>query len=181
MSRARKLSPWPETLFLALAALIAVDNSEAQPVRGHAAQSVHARPAPQQRANAGGARNLSGRTAANGNRNVNGNGTINHNGNFNHNTNINNNTNINRNVDVNVDVDDHWDGGWRDHPVAAGVAFGTAAAVTAAAINSVVYSLPPACVVSPYSGLTYYHCGSAWYEPRYEGTTVTYVVVNAPY
>ena len=175
MRRARKLSPWPETLFLALAAILAVENSEAQPVRGHAAQSVHSRPAPQ-RAGGGADRNIHGQTY-NGNRP--GNGSINRNGNFNHNANINNNTNINRDVDVNVDVDDHWDHDY--HPVARGVAFGAAAAVTAAAINSVVYSLPPACVVSPYSGLTYYHCGSAWYEPRYEGTTVTYVVVNAPY
>lgn len=88
-----------------------------------------------------------------------------------------------RNVDINVDrhvdvdVDHRWD--WDDdhHPVARGVAFGTAAAVTAAAVGSLFYSLPPAC--SPYAG-SYYYCGGVYYEPRYQGDTVVYVVVDRP-
>jgi hypothetical protein len=29
--------------------------------------------------------------------------------------------------------------------------------------------------------LTYYQCGSTWYQPSYSGGSVTYVVVNSPY
>ena len=38
------------------------------------------------------------------------------------------------------------------------------------------YSLPPNC--APYNA--YYQCGNVWYQPQYQGSTVTYVVVNAP-
>jgi hypothetical protein len=41
--------------------------------------------------------------------------------------------------------------------------------------------LPPACAPSPYGGVTYYSCGGAWYQPRYSGSSVEYVVVNQPY
>ena len=30
------------------------------------------------------------------------------------------------------------------------------------------------------NGVTYYQCGSAWYQPAYQGTQVTYIVVHAP-
>jgi hypothetical protein len=84
--------------------------------------------------------------------------------------------NINRNVNVNGydhggDWDDHY------HPVARGVAIGTAAAVTSAAIGSMIYSLPPAC--SPYQG-SYYYCGGVYYQPQYQGDKVVYVVVQQP-
>lgn len=92
---------------------------------------------------------------------------------------------VGNNVNVNVDHDNGW--GWDNdyHPVAAGVAFGTAAAVTSAAITSATvgsryYSLPPACSPYPYSGYTYYSCGGVYYAPRYEGDTVVYVVVDQP-
>lgn len=90
------------------------------------------------------------------------------------------NVNIGNDVNVNVDRDNGW--GWDHdyHPVAAGVAFGTAAAVTSAAIGSRYYSLPPACAPYPYSGYTYYSCGGVYYAPRYEGDTVVYVVVDQP-
>ena len=32
----------------------------------------------------------------------------------------------------------------------------------------------------PYSGLTYYSCGGAYYKPTYQGDTVVYVVVDKP-
>ena len=51
-----------------------------------------------------------------------------------------------------------------------------AAAVTAAVVGSMIYTLPPSCVTWSY----YYRCGEVWYQPQYEGTAVTYVVVNAP-
>jgi len=30
------------------------------------------------------------------------------------------------------------------------------------------------------NGMSYYQCGSTWYQPRYAGSQVTYVVVNPP-
>lgn len=91
--------------------------------------------------------------------------------------------NIDRNVNVNGGDWDHG-GGWYDndyHPIAAGVAFGAAAAVTSAAIGSMYYSLPPSCSPYPYSGYTYYSCGGVYYQPQYQGSTVTYVVVDEPH
>jgi hypothetical protein len=82
--------------------------------------------------------------------------------------------NVNINVDNGYDWDDHY------HPVARGVAFGTAAAVTAAAVGSMIYSLPPSCVNRIYGGVTYYGCGNVWYEPQYQGDKVVYVVVEQP-
>jgi hypothetical protein len=79
--------------------------------------------------------------------------------------------------DIDVNVDHGWDG---YHPVARGVAYGTAAAVTAAAIGSVAYSLPPSCSTYPYYGYSYYRCGDVWYQPQYSGDQVTYVVVEQP-
>ena len=57
---------------------------------------------------------------------------------------------------------------------------GAAVGVTAAAVGSMIYSLPPSCVSSPYSGSTYYNCGGTYYQPQYSGTQVTYQVVNYP-
>lgn len=92
------------------------------------------------------------------------------------------NVNIGNNVNVNVDHDNGWGWGWDDdhHPIAAGVAFGTAAAVTSAALGSRYYSLPPACAPYPYAGFTYYSCGGVYYAPQYEGDRVVYVVVERP-
>ena len=96
------------------------------------------------------------------------------NGNFNGNT-------YNRN-NVQINGDNGWNhgccggyGGYA-HPVAAGMAVGAVAGVTAAAIGSMAYSLPPGC--SPYGG--YYNCGGTYYQPQYSGSDVTYVVVNNP-
>lgn len=90
-----------------------------------------------------------------------------------------NNGNINAGNNINIDNDGGW-GGWNDYPVGAGLAIGTAAAVTAAAIGSTYYALPPSCAPYPYGGYSYYHCGGAYYEPRYEGDTVVYVTVPDP-
>lgn len=65
--------------------------------------------------------------------------------------------------------------------MAAGVAFGAAAAVTSAVVGSMIYSLPPSCSSVYYGGISYSHCGSVWYAPQYAGSSVTYVVVNPPY
>jgi len=80
---------------------------------------------------------------------------------------------------VNIENNGGW-GGWNDYPVGAGLAVGTAAAVTAAAIGSTYYSLPPSCAPYPYGGYSYYQCGGVYYEPRYEGDTVVYVTVPQP-
>ena len=42
------------------------------------------------------------------------------------------------------------------------------------------YALPPGCASYYYGGYPYYGCGGAWYQPHYEGSDVTYVVVEAP-
>jgi hypothetical protein len=120
----------------------------------------------------------------NRNTNINTNtGTVNRNtnvntdyGNVNRNTNVNvNNGNVNINRDVDIDVNHGW---YDNHPVAAAAAVGTAVAVTAAAVGSIVYSLPPACTVVVENGTQYNYCGGVYYQPMYSGSTVTYVVVN---
>jgi hypothetical protein len=108
----------------------------------------------------------------------------------NRNTNVNRNVNqnVNRNIDVDrdvdfdrdIDVDVDYDGccyrgGWG---TAAAVA--TTAAVTAAAIGSVVYSLPPSCTIVVVNGYSYQQCGNVWYQPQLTGSSTTYVVVDSP-
>lgn len=63
---------------------------------------------------------------------------------------------------------------------AVGVVAGTAAAVTSAALGSTVYALPTNCVTVFRGDLTYFQCGSVWYQPQYLGSGVTYVVVAPP-
>jgi hypothetical protein len=84
--------------------------------------------------------------------------------------------------DVNINVDNDYGYRWNDnyHPVARGVAVGTAVAVSAAVVGSMIYTLPPSCVNRYYGGVTYYGCGSVWYQPQYQGDTVVYVVVQQP-
>jgi hypothetical protein len=118
----------------------------------------------------GGARHVSNHSV---HRNVNRN--VNRDVNRNINRNVNRNRNINRHVDVDVDWDHrHY------HPVARGVAAGVAAGVTAAAIGSIAYSLPGGCGTVVVDGIAYRECGGVWYVPRYQGSQVVYVVVNAP-
>jgi hypothetical protein len=99
---------------------------------------------------------------------------------------MNRNVDVNRNVNANVDsrYNDYHGGGYYGgdyHPVAAGVALGVAAGVTAAAIGSLTYALPSGCASYTYSSSgSYYQCGSVWYQPQYQGSNVTYVVVNSP-
>jgi hypothetical protein len=66
------------------------------------------------------------------------------------------------------------------YPVARAAAVVGTAAVTAAVVGSVVYSLPPACSSVVVGNVAYQQCGSTWYQPQYAGTTVNYVVVNPP-
>lgn len=100
--------------------------------------------------------------------------------NVNHNVNSNRNVNVNKNVNVNVHDDHHdgWHDDWDDHwhPVETAAAV----AVTAAVVGSIVRSVPPSCTTVMANGISYSQCGSTWYQPRYSGTTVEYVVVNPP-
>lgn len=135
-----------------------------------------------------------------GNRNASANRNANRNANVNRNTNINRNANVNvnRNVDVNVHGGYGYHGGcygcdWDDHDFARGMAVGavTGAVVGAAAASSnqttvvvnpgtVVTVLPSGCGASVVGGITYQRCGSVWYQPRYVGSSVQYLVVNPP-
>jgi hypothetical protein len=89
---------------------------------------------------------------------------------------------INIDRDVNIDADRHWgaDGCCYHHPVARAAAVATGAAITAAAIGSVVYSLPASCSSVYVNGVTYEQCSDGWYQPQFTGTSTTYVVVGAP-
>ena len=111
------------------------------------------------------------------------NASANRNTNVNQNTNVNRNTNVDRNANVNVnrnvDVHGGYGGGGYDHwghPIATGVAIGATAAITSAAIGSMVNTLPSGCVASG----PYQNCGGTYYQPQYQGSSVTYVVVNPP-
>jgi hypothetical protein len=152
-----------------------VNSSASRNAGGSANRGANANSGANRSATANTNRNATANT--NANRNVNANA----NANVNRNVNVNNNVNVNRNIDVDVDNDwNDFDNDWDDHPVARGAAFGAAAAITAAAIGSMVYSLPPSCSPMVVNGLTYQNCGGSWYQPQYAGTQVTYVVVNPP-
>jgi hypothetical protein len=36
------------------------------------------------------------------------------------------------------------------------------------------------CTSVSVNGMSYYQCGSTWYQPSYSGGSVTYIVVNPP-
>jgi hypothetical protein len=69
---------------------------------------------------------------------------------------------------------------YHPRPVARTAAVATTAAVTVAAVGSVHRSLPASCSSVNVGGAVYSQCGSTWYQPRYAGSDVTYVVVNPP-
>jgi len=69
---------------------------------------------------------------------------------------------------------------YRPHPLARTAAVAATAAVTALAVGTVVRSLPPSCQTVVAGGVAYRQCGGTWYQPRYAGPEVTYVVVNPP-
>ncbi|MGE0684052.1 MAG: hypothetical protein AB7P69_24490, partial [Candidatus Binatia bacterium] len=58
--------------------------------------------------------------------------------------------------------------------VAAGMAIGST--MTAAAFNQQKAS----CTTLIVNGMTYYQCGSTWYQPSSQGSNVTYIVVSPP-
>ena len=80
----------------------------------------------------------------------------------------------NGNYDLDYDVDDRW------HPAAAAAVWSNAAGITAVPVGSIIYSLAPTCTPTHVNTITYYQCGSAWFQPQFAGTTVTYVAVDDP-
>jgi len=111
--------------------------------------------------------------AANVNRNVN----VNQNTNVNRNVNVNQSTNVNVNRNVNVSGG-YYGPNYHSGPSVAGVVAATV--VTAAVVGSVVRSLPPSCTTVYANGLAYQNCGGTYYQPQYQGSNVTYIVVNQP-
>ena len=116
------------------------------------------------------------------NRNVNRNTNINRNANINRNRNVNINQNRNVNVNRNVDIDVHhrgYYGGccYSGLGVGGAVAAGVA---TAVAVGAIVSTLPSNCTTIMANGVTYQNCGGTYYQPRYSGGNVQYVVVNHP-
>lgn len=102
--------------------------------------------------------------------------------NVNRNVNRNANVNVNRNVDVHVDGDRGWDDHYHYHPVATAAAVTATVAVTSAVVGSIVSSPPSTgCVTTIANGISYTQCGNTWYQPQYQGSQVSYVVVNPPY
>ena len=92
--------------------------------------------------------------------------------------------NVNIGNDIDIDIDGDY--GWRgdiDYPVAAGIAagvvIGAVAVTTAAAVGSAYYALPPSgCVTVVRNGVSYYQCGSVYYQQTWQGSDVVYVVVD---
>jgi hypothetical protein len=61
---------------------------------------------------------------------------------------------------------------------AAGVAAGQASA--SYSIGEIVASVPSGCVTPNVGGVTYYMCGSTWFQPSYGANGVYYRVVPTP-
>lgn len=119
----------------------------------------------------------------NRNANVNQNANVNRNVNVNQNTNVNRNVNVNQNTNVNVNRNVNVSGGYygpsyHSGPSVAGVVAATV--VTAAVVGTVVRSLPPSCTTVYANGFAYQNCGGTYYQPQYQGSNVTYIVVNQP-
>ena len=169
----RKGTAFTMTLLLVTAtSWILPDESEARKVRNTTRSNVN------RHVN----HNRGGNVSANRGRNVSANRNVNRNRNVNYNRNVNRSHNVNIDRDIDIDVDHDYRGyyGGGYHPIATAAAVTAAATVTAAAIGSIVYSLPPACSAVVVNGFTYQNCGGTWYQPQYTGSQVSYVVVNAP-
>jgi hypothetical protein len=180
---------------MVIAAVVSADAAEAQRGRGGGAGMSRGSAgggmsrSPQVRSSS--RANVSTRPAGGGNYNR-GNintGNINR-GNINtgnRNTNINTGNTVNRNVNVNADGY-HGYAGYGDYryrpyaPVARAAVAGAVVGATAAAVAGTYYPVLPAtgCVNVYRATVSYYQCGSTWYQPTYVGTSIQYVVVTTP-
>lgn len=104
------------------------------------------------------------------------------------NTNINHNSN--NNININVDGNNRHGHGYNNrrynnhyNPVGTAVAVTAAAVITAAVVGSIVNAnqMQSNCVQVVRYNTPYMQCGNSWYQPQYQGNTVTYVVINQPY
>ena len=163
--------------------LVTYVDARPQRAQGHARASVNRAPPPSaqraQRVNTGNTAQRATNVNA-GNRANTGNTVGNR-------TNVNNsnrNVHIDNSRDVDIDVDGNGRYGYDDHyhPIAAAAAVTATVAVTAAVVGSIFTpaQLPSSCVQVIQYGTAYMQCGSTWYQPQYQGSDVTYVVVNAP-
>ena len=120
--------------------------------------------------------------------------------NLNRNVNVNQNVNVDRNVNVNTNIsgyhggcyncvyhDDSWNWGAFAAGAAATAVVASAAhaaapapVVVAPAVGTVVTALPGGCVTVAGAGAAMYSCGSSYYRPYYQGTTLVYQVVSYP-
>lgn len=87
-----------------------------------------------------------------------------------------NRTTVNVNTVRRTDVDVHVHGGYYYNP---GPSVGAVVATTLV-VGAIVASLPPNCSTLIVNGITYHSCGGTYYQPRYSGSTVTYIVVTKP-
>jgi hypothetical protein len=84
---------------------------------------------------------------------------------------------------MDIDIDGDWDYGYGCcwNGAVWGAAAGYWAGYTAGAVyGDVVYTLPASCTVVVVNGITYNQCGDVWYQPQFEGTDTTYIVVEPP-
>ncbi|WP_373974273.1 hypothetical protein NT239_11570 [Chitinibacter sp. SCUT-21] len=175
----------PICAMLTLALSVPVVQAGPRAVGGGGGKAAAARPAP--KANMKSAPKVSNNRAVKGNKVASGN-TVNKGNNKVNIDNSKRNVNVDNNRNVNVNVNGnggchHGCGGWYDDDDwDVGQAIVTTAAVvgTAAVIGSIVNSVPSNCVPVNINGITYQQCGSTWYQPQYSGSTVNYIVVNAP-
>ena len=75
----------------------------------------------------------------------------------------------------------HWDdwGPWGY--AAAGTVVVAGAYALGTAFSAGAYAtLPCTSTTAVVGGITYYYCGTTWYQPTYSGGDVTYIVVNPP-
>ncbi|WP_166219366.1 hypothetical protein [Pseudomonas atagonensis] len=174
------------------AGLIAEADARPQRAQGHARASVNRAPAPNaqraQRINAPQrANHVNAGNRVNASNRVNSGNRVSAGNNVGNRTNINNsrrNVNIDNHRDVDIDVDGHGRYGYDDHyhPIATAAAVTATVAVTAAVVGSIMTpaQMPDTCTQVIRYNVTYMQCGSTWYQPQYQGSDVTYVVVNAP-
>lgn len=48
------------------------------------------------------------------------------------------------------------------------------------AIGTVAYVLPAGCAKVIRNNITYYNCNNVWYQPQYQSSGVTYLIVAPP-
>ena len=126
----------------------------------------------------GGSRSSINQNVSGGNRN-----RVNR-GNINRGNNNVNRGNINTgdiNIDRNINIDNDWDGGWYGAVIARVMAQPWWPERRSARRCRLLLPLAPAnCATIYRASLSYYQCGAVWYQPVYSGSTVQYVVVEAP-